>query len=683
MLQVYHVSSSSAPLIKCASCKTCVHAECAQLSPQAFSTLITTGAAATYQCPVCVESCNVMLLNSLPPTSDPSESTKRAEATVTSSVQLAPNTIAPTTELCAGCFSLGRAGAERMIACQTCGESFHVFCAFPPDGASFALKEHKLQRLGWHCVSCLVCAVCEESAPEDHLLVCDSCERGFHTFCHKPSVNNVPSGLWVCADCSICWRCGDPTPDSSTSCSASSSSFSTLCKPCSAPADDQTCLMCFQSVHIFDLPTIECSNCRSIVHAHCDGIDRGVHEFLRAQKDLYRCMVCRVPSSKKVEDESESFVSLVAPMLVCQDLKSLKPDSRADTPATIAASLSSTPVPPSPLSPAPTSPSTASTCAFCGLPELVPGVDLGRFLVASRNSLAHLRCAMWSSKVSDAADGALQGIRHALSAARRQRCTSCKKFGASVACEPGSSASCSKLFHLPCAIQANADVCVLTHDMKLQCSRHHSSGGNCKGNEKLVQDVVPLSRAYPYLLPAVEDNNPTATAADWLRAGALTVLSIGSPTVHKISKKMRAAVGFSSTRLFWRRASSLLDVSPDSRCLFACSVEGPAQFKISWDDSSVVVGTTPNGTLRFIAVFFFFNFFLGGPQQTLWKSSWSYSGSTSVWARCAGIAVTISLGSVCPSSSASTSRAPSLRRRMKKKYICFAIHNNNNNNNKY
>lgn len=50
-------------------------------------------------------------------------------------------------------------------------------------------------------VDSIVCEVCAREEPESHLLLCDICNAGYHTFCLQPPLNAVPSGDWLCPQC--------------------------------------------------------------------------------------------------------------------------------------------------------------------------------------------------------------------------------------------------------------------------------------------------------------------------------------------------------------------------------------------------------------------------------------------------------------------------------------------------
>jgi len=45
------------------------------------------------------------------------------------------------------------------------------------------------------------CVVCDYGGQEDLLLLCDSCDLAYHTYCLRPSLPNVPAGPWFCPDC--------------------------------------------------------------------------------------------------------------------------------------------------------------------------------------------------------------------------------------------------------------------------------------------------------------------------------------------------------------------------------------------------------------------------------------------------------------------------------------------------
>ncbi|XP_008102188.3 bromodomain adjacent to zinc finger domain protein 2A isoform X1 [Anolis carolinensis] len=45
------------------------------------------------------------------------------------------------------------------------------------------------------------CLVCRKGDDDENLLLCDSCDRGCHLYCHRPKMTEVPAGDWFCALC--------------------------------------------------------------------------------------------------------------------------------------------------------------------------------------------------------------------------------------------------------------------------------------------------------------------------------------------------------------------------------------------------------------------------------------------------------------------------------------------------
>ncbi|GIL73012.1 hypothetical protein Vretifemale_3250, partial [Volvox reticuliferus] len=48
----------------------------------------------------------------------------------------------------------------------------------------------------------LACEVCKFPDGEEWMLLCDSCGTGWHTYCLKPPLTEVPEGAWYCPRCS-------------------------------------------------------------------------------------------------------------------------------------------------------------------------------------------------------------------------------------------------------------------------------------------------------------------------------------------------------------------------------------------------------------------------------------------------------------------------------------------------
>ncbi|THD28717.1 putative Phd finger protein [Fasciola hepatica] len=55
----------------------------------------------------------------------------------------------------------------------------------------------------WQCSDCKTCTVCQGKGYENELLICDACDKGFHSECHEPKLQEPVdrSMPWVCAAC--------------------------------------------------------------------------------------------------------------------------------------------------------------------------------------------------------------------------------------------------------------------------------------------------------------------------------------------------------------------------------------------------------------------------------------------------------------------------------------------------
>ncbi|KAI9003733.1 hypothetical protein BC832DRAFT_559809 [Gaertneriomyces semiglobifer] len=48
-----------------------------------------------------------------------------------------------------------------------------------------------------------VCEVCFDESSAEKILLCDQCNRGFHTFCLRPRLLDIPQGEWLCPHCLV------------------------------------------------------------------------------------------------------------------------------------------------------------------------------------------------------------------------------------------------------------------------------------------------------------------------------------------------------------------------------------------------------------------------------------------------------------------------------------------------
>ncbi|KAI9246913.1 chromatin remodelling complex Rsc7/Swp82 subunit-domain-containing protein [Phascolomyces articulosus] len=100
--------------------------------------------------------------------------------------------------------------AFSMIKCSKCTRKHHPVCAHLKTPRQLAAVES----YPWACPECKVCCVCKSAGDESTLMICDDCDRGWHTGCCNPKVEKVPEGAWLCPLCADCHGCdeqGDKT----------------------------------------------------------------------------------------------------------------------------------------------------------------------------------------------------------------------------------------------------------------------------------------------------------------------------------------------------------------------------------------------------------------------------------------------------------------------------------------
>lgn len=45
------------------------------------------------------------------------------------------------------------------------------------------------------------CSVCRRAKDPEFTLLCDDCNKGYHTYCLKPKLKTIPEGNWYCPKC--------------------------------------------------------------------------------------------------------------------------------------------------------------------------------------------------------------------------------------------------------------------------------------------------------------------------------------------------------------------------------------------------------------------------------------------------------------------------------------------------
>ncbi|TPX36268.1 hypothetical protein SmJEL517_g01663 [Synchytrium microbalum] len=85
------------------------------------------------------------------------------------------------------------------LTCSSCGLTAHPSCLTKDDITEDMID--MIKSYPWQCADCRTCEACRSGQSEDLLFFCDSCLRGYHTFCVFPPLDEVPTGDWFCNTC--------------------------------------------------------------------------------------------------------------------------------------------------------------------------------------------------------------------------------------------------------------------------------------------------------------------------------------------------------------------------------------------------------------------------------------------------------------------------------------------------
>uniref|UniRef100_A0A4W5P548 PHD-type domain-containing protein n=1 Tax=Hucho hucho TaxID=62062 RepID=A0A4W5P548_9TELE len=121
---------------------------------------------------------------------------------------------------------------------------------------------------------------------DDKMLVCDMCDKGYHTFCLQPAIDDIPTNGWRCQNCRVCIQCG-------TRMSGQWHHTSLLCESCVQHQDPAlTCPLCaciLDPQHQKDL--LSCHSCKRWLHLECERQSSGQADIQPSQD--YVCSSCR------------------------------------------------------------------------------------------------------------------------------------------------------------------------------------------------------------------------------------------------------------------------------------------------------------------------------------------------------------------------------------------------------
>ncbi|XP_018573491.1 bromodomain adjacent to zinc finger domain protein 2B isoform X3 [Anoplophora glabripennis] len=123
------------------------------------------------------------------------------------------------------------------------------------------------------------CQFCHSGDNEDKLLLCDGCDKGYHTYCFKPKMENIPDGDWYCHECM------------------------------NKATGERNCIVCGKKIATTGTRLILCEICPRAYHTDC--IQPPIHKVPRGKWYCSNCISKKpqkrsVKKNHKVTRDSES-----------------------------------------------------------------------------------------------------------------------------------------------------------------------------------------------------------------------------------------------------------------------------------------------------------------------------------------------------------------------------------------
>ena len=170
-----------------------------------------------------------------------------------------------------------------------------------------------VHKLGWICINCKSCLTCQPTnllskdavKNESQLLICDNCDRTYHTYCLNPPLADVPATVWNWEDClkmkslkKICQGCQKAllTKENHTF-----KGFP-VCKNCLKQFKEGEywqLWMWLYNENKTNRNFVFCDFCEKWIHSDCDGINKEKLNEMEKSTQKYKCPLCRNKSSSK------------------------------------------------------------------------------------------------------------------------------------------------------------------------------------------------------------------------------------------------------------------------------------------------------------------------------------------------------------------------------------------------
>lgn len=369
----------------------------------------------------------------------------------------------------------------------------------------------------WQCIDCKDCEVCGDkgkklffccsfshlffvslTGAEKELVLCDMCDRGFHTFCCEPPLKKLPQGRFLCQDCVFCVSCGSRKAGEDIK--AKWHRDYTLCSTCSSQIEkNKYCPICMKAYREQEeIPMIMCDYCDWWIHLGCDEAmnDERYALFSQDPSSKYKCPRCESegradPTNRAVRDQSfpESASNK-------NDRKPFKPVVAAEDPDC---------------------PTTKSACRLCHLDvEADDNTLQGPFRIGyNKNDYIwlHEKCVRWSPG-EPPYEHPLHSrnffdLGRLIKYSQNFSCSlpTCGRRGATIGCH---NLKCRRVYHYPCAVELWGEF----DSHEFYCDIHNREQPRMLGSHSHQQQTRnPIEESAKVDIEGETDDQPTLSRA--------------------------------------------------------------------------------------------------------------------------------------------------------------------------
>ena len=220
-------------------------------------------------------------------------------------------------DFCSVCASIGHENGRGnfLLVCKSCQNGYHPYCL--PYDLGYVVKFQGKQ-YNFYCPDCIVCQKCHLYERAEDLLICADCGYAIHssTCFEKTNVDDIllakPGKEWRCNSCISCWNCGKVQADLD-SLAKKMSVWRLDYKACLECYSKVSCPVCFQrygrNQTMKSEVLVKCKICQCWLHATCLPGLNSIDDVEKLSADGVICGSCGPKNRKSIQGTLSGTVS--------------------------------------------------------------------------------------------------------------------------------------------------------------------------------------------------------------------------------------------------------------------------------------------------------------------------------------------------------------------------------------